>query len=77
MRSTYVWRRINRAKLPFVLDDDGDWVVTFNCEAAAEALCRLDNATGSDTAVEGIPCDVHREAARQAINAALDIKEGQ
>lgn len=35
--STYVWRRINRAKLPLILDDDGDWVANLNIGAAYQA----------------------------------------
>ena len=49
-------------------------VANLDCEAAAVALCRLDNATGPEWAAKDVPCDIHREAARQAINAALDTK---
>ena len=49
--------------------------VVIDYEAVADALCRFDNDMGPDVAVEGIPCDVHRQAARLAIDAAVHTEK--
>lgn len=40
-------------------------------ERIAETICRIDNQTGPEVAVEGIPCDIHRSVAASVL-AALD-----
>ncbi len=52
-----------------------DLVANPDIEAAAVALCQLDNVTGPDVAIEDIPCDIHRKAAKSAIDAALGVSE--
>ena len=61
--STYVWRRINRVKLPLIFDDDGDWVANPNIDAAASIWVYGE--------VGGEPHSGHIEKAERAVAAAF------
>lgn len=52
-----------------LLEDDEATV-----EKVATVICRIDNQTGPDVAVEGVPCDLHRSVARAVLAA---ITEGE